>query len=154
MHTRTHAVDSPYKCLLCQKSYLKVSALRIHSRTHTGERPYKCEIWHKAFADKCVLQRRSKTHREEKTYNVKLCETSFAQIEDLTVSVRGGDKRELKETFGIQKPYVSDCNLFCCKSFGCGICNEMFHIEKEFMEHCFQAWYYPIDDDFVELFED
>jgi len=43
-----------------------------------------------------------------------------------------------------EKPFME-------KSFGCGVCDEMLEIEKEFLEHCFGHRFSPPDDLFIVL---
>jgi len=43
-----------------------------------------------------------------------------------------------------EKPFLE-------KSFGCGLCGEMFEIEKEFVEHCSTHKCSPADDLFIDL---
>jgi hypothetical protein len=44
---------------------------------------------------------------------------------------------------------VSEAEPFPVKPCGCGICNNMFEMEKEFREHCYQFCYSPVDMDLV-----
>ena len=47
-----------------------------------------------------------------------------------------------------------DMNHISMTIYGCGICDEMFQIEKEFMEHCERHYCEnPQKDTFLELFE-
>ena len=45
-----------------------------------------------------------------------------------------------------------DTNVSFSKCFGCGICDELFEIEKEFFEHCSGHGFSPSDDLFADLF--
>lgn len=38
LHKKTHKIERPYKCNLCEKSFLKPSALNVHkSKKHAGK---------------------------------------------------------------------------------------------------------------------
>lgn len=49
-HKRTHAVEKPYFCDICLKSFSYNSSLGIHKQSHIGESPYSCDIYSKAFS--------------------------------------------------------------------------------------------------------
>ena len=56
--------------------------------------------------------------------------------------------------FGDQSSISGDQSNLFSKVFGCGMCDGMFEIEKEFMEHCLRHLNEsPLKDTFVELFE-
>jgi len=65
--------------------------------------------------------------------------------------VKTDESEEQKvEVFAINKSAVTDSDFFFEITFGHALCDEMFQIEKEFTEHCFQACYSPVDVDFAE----
>lgn len=44
LHMRTHTMEKPYECKICQMRFSLACNLRRHMMTHTGERPHKCEL--------------------------------------------------------------------------------------------------------------
>ena len=51
-----------------------------------------------------------------------------------------------------QLTHAGNSNSFAARpSCGCGICDEMFDIEREFLEHCNSHGYTPPDAFFVDL---
>ena len=48
--------------------------------------------------------------------------------------------------------YPADAKASLPKCFGCCICDIMFEIEKEFLEHCCDHGFSPPDDLFPDLF--
>jgi len=51
------------------------------------------------------------------------------------------------ECLGVSK-FISpvDAKVLLSKSFGCGICDELFEVKKEFLEHCSSHRLSPPDD--------
>ena len=132
----THFGLKPFKRKFCHKSFSSQSYLNTHVRTHTERKPYKCEKCHKAFTQMVQLRNHSKTHREKR----------FQQTEDLTGTAKTDMKEKPKlKGLGIQMSPVDSSGVFLVKPFGCVICDDMFKVEKEFIYHCFQACYSPVD---------
>lgn len=62
----------------------------------------------------------------------------------------------LKEKRSLLKDFITidEEDDFVCRPYGCGLCAEMFEIEKEFLEHCYYHYREaPESDTFLELFE-
>jgi len=56
------------------------------------------------------------------------------------------------ESESVANIHVSkDAEPFLVKSFGCGLCGEMFEIQKKFVEHCSNHKCSPPHDLFIEL---
>lgn len=125
--------------------------MKLHLTIHSGEKPYKCGVCHKAYAEKYRLKLHStKIHNEEIAYKVRSCEKKFGQMDDLNVPVKSNGSDS--EALGIKKSAGAEFVPFIVKALGCIICNGLFQKEEEFMDHCYQVCYSPVDDDFAELF--
>lgn len=44
LHMRTHTMEKPHECNICQMRFSVPCNLKRHMMTHTGERPHKCEL--------------------------------------------------------------------------------------------------------------
>jgi len=113
-------------------------------KTHPGENPDK--LYLKIFAEKGNLQKT--TDHEGRS-----CKDRREQTDYLNVPLKadGSEDRKL-QVFETQKSSFADSDPFLVKPFGCILCNEMFHVEMDFKEHCFQPCYFPVDDEYAELF--
>src|SRR6218665_3055466 len=168
-HMRTHTEKKLYECQFCQKSYASVRGLNCHMKTHTVEAPYLCKICNKRFTLFGILQRHRRTHATEKTPNqYDPCDSSSAK----QFGLYGGAQTrclEMQNQSTANLPVrfealnVEEClcisitkspkdgKPFVEKSFGCGICNEMLEVEKEFKDHCSSHRFFPPDDLFIDM---
>uniref|UniRef100_A0A8W7Q0S0 C2H2-type domain-containing protein n=1 Tax=Anopheles coluzzii TaxID=1518534 RepID=A0A8W7Q0S0_ANOCL len=83
---RKYACEWPH----CDKTYIKVSHLRVHQRSHTGELPFACS-WtgcRQRFARAETLNRHLVTHTSDRNHNCRWCEKRFHRRDHLLAHVR------------------------------------------------------------------
>lgn len=99
------ADNGPKKCHLCEKSYSRMSTLRLHMRAHSGEKPYQCLVCLKSFSQAANLTAHFRIHSGEKPFKCRICDRRFSQSSSVTTHMR---------THNGERPYK--CKV-CCKAF-------------------------------------
>lgn len=81
------AHNKSFNCTECVKCFGNISELTKHKRTHSMERPFKCEICDETFSQQSSLQLHVKKvheNKDERNFKCTLCDYSFLQSSDLT----------------------------------------------------------------------
>ncbi|KAI5640760.1 zinc-finger associated domain (zf-AD) domain-containing protein [Phthorimaea operculella] len=105
---KVHNAEAPYKCNICDKSYILKSllmahikkshlmerncqcsecgyrffsqkSLKAHMVKHTGEKNYACTICNKAYARKYTLREHMRIHNNDRRFKCDVCSMSFVQ---------------------------------------------------------------------------
>ncbi|XP_041471133.1 zinc finger protein 678-like [Lytechinus variegatus] len=66
MHVRSHDVEWPKKCSLCDDNFTSWARLIDHRLKHTGEKPYLCSICKEDFTRKVDVDQHMEIHTQEK----------------------------------------------------------------------------------------
>uniref|UniRef100_A0A8D0EMB5 Zinc finger and BTB domain containing 38 n=1 Tax=Strix occidentalis caurina TaxID=311401 RepID=A0A8D0EMB5_STROC len=84
-----------YTCIVCKRSYVTPSTLKMHMRCHTGEKPYTCKTCGKCFSIPGNLQKHERIHLGVKDFVCQYCNKAFTLNETLKIHERihTGEKR-------------------------------------------------------------
>lgn len=179
IHTKTHAGGKPLKYNLCSKNCVWNGDHKCHARTHTAEASYESDYCEETFAHRVHLERHAgeslcktefsdnnaETYVEissQTSFNLSAKDVNFVEGKQLSTTARlrkvSSESKipSLREKLSseIRFLFSDDTDEFISRPYGCGLCAEMFGIEKEYLEHCYNHYCDdPQTDTFLELFE-
>ena len=172
VHMRTHTEVKPYVCGGCNKGFTDIGHLKSHRRTHATEKQHSRN---KPYTKSSSSAKQFKLHAGTPQQDLKMGSEVIANLSDhfIRFSIPGVIDKENERystnvhphSSGIAGPlpkirdgeclYISQfkslMNAKQSKSFGCGICDDMFKREKEFLEHCSSHRFSPPVDLVADL---
>ncbi|KAK8768978.1 hypothetical protein V5799_014558 [Amblyomma americanum] len=77
-HKSTHGRKAPHVCEVCGKGYLQLSTLAEHRFSHEEERRFPCELCGKRFFSSMALKRHGRVHTGERPFRCLTCGLNFA----------------------------------------------------------------------------
>ena len=82
------AIERPFICNICSKSFRQKHHLNDHALIHTGEKPFACDSCGKRFIQKRFLNNHILIHSNEKQFPCNSCEKTFYQKRSLREHVK------------------------------------------------------------------
>ena len=168
----THTGEAPYLCEICNKRFTFNENLQKHRRSHvTEEHHTHCRPNVTSSAKNFKLYAGTQTQcleiQNQSSANLPLRFTTWRgtgvidERNERMLSNMHSDSCEktshLAKFFSEEWLSISITTSpeakkpFLEKSFGCGLCGEMFLIEKEFQDHCSVHRFSAPDDSFVDF---
>nr|XP_033788855.1 zinc finger protein 665-like [Geotrypetes seraphini] len=80
---QTPTAVKPFICIECNKSFTRLSYLKRHKIVHTGYKPFTCTECNKSFTRLSDLKRHKMIHTGYKPYTCTECNKSFTQLSHL-----------------------------------------------------------------------
>nr|CAD7588742.1 unnamed protein product [Timema genevievae] len=72
-----HTGERPYKCSICEATFVYPEHFKKHRRIHTGEKPFLCEVCGKAFNSRDNRNAHRFVHSDKKPYECLVCGAGF-----------------------------------------------------------------------------
>ncbi|XP_059053124.1 gastrula zinc finger protein XlCGF57.1-like [Achroia grisella] len=114
-HTLTHANEKPYKCTLCDKSFIQRSQLQRHLEKHVGNR---CSVCDCNFNTKSGLLIHIREHEGLQKLICPFGDCNYKKVFSNEQSLNAHIKTHLDE-----------------KSYACEVCGKQFHTEVNMQRH-------------------
>lgn len=161
-HIKSHAGDTSYKCQICNKLFDRMAGLKKHFTTQSGETvaytcTYKRGLYYGVLSNAIESCHRSGSDKEFSASTKYKCVegqelSTTKSLHELSLQQTNKVKPDGKLPSENESTVSFEKNRICMKLYGCGICDEKFQIEKEFVEHC-EVHYClnPQKDTFLEL---
>jgi hypothetical protein len=110
-----HDGQKPFKCDICQKSFIHSSGLKVHQHIHTGAKPFTCELCDKNFNRPAHLKTHVRAvHEKLKPHTCNECELTFGHKINLQTHIKAVHlkmkifKCELCESQFVRKTHLTE----------------------------------------------
>lgn len=87
VHKKSHLLDKPFKCKLCEKTFLRKDFLKNHMDNIHENKKLTCEICGKLFSRRDVLKRHIAVHNNEK-HECEICSKKFTRKDILLTHLK------------------------------------------------------------------
>ncbi|CAG9822322.1 unnamed protein product [Phaedon cochleariae] len=126
---RSHTLESPFQCKICQKTFTTNGSLTEHKRIHTGEKPFKCTICKSRFVSSSHLKRHIRVHTGEKPFKCDVCQKTFTN--------KRGCRLHSEKCHKLKRDVECASNEegFEENPFGCVKCPERFATKDDLIKH-------------------
>uniref|UniRef100_UPI00358F2F69 zinc finger protein 883-like isoform X1 n=1 Tax=Myxine glutinosa TaxID=7769 RepID=UPI00358F2F69 len=133
-HHKIHLRGKPYTCHVCSKAFFWLSSLNEHKRIHTGEKPYSCSVCSMAFSHVSTFRKHKKKHREGKQFECYVCHETFVDRKILKGHQKTHKEAKQKNLLPKVKGEASKM-LTISKMFKCSVCHETFANKTRLRDH-------------------
>jgi len=159
-HMQIHYGEKPHECQICEKAFTQSGYLKIHMETHSGEKPCNYQLCQNALTAISGIGGPATPVLPVQFTAFTNAGVTCKQNERLLMSIR---RDTTEKNSCLANMYMEEClstsitkspedtKPFLEKSFGCGLCGEMFEIEKEFQDHWSTHRFSPPDDSLFDM---
>lgn len=100
-----HTGERPYKCEICEATFVYPEHFKKHRRIHTGEKPYMCEVCGKAFSSRDNRNAHRFVHSDKKPYECLICGVGFMRKPFLYQHMQS--QNHLNDTIVVNQPRLT-----------------------------------------------